>query len=513
MTTSTPGKFKWQPGVLTSAVTEGRWILFEDIDLAPVDVTAVLLPLLETGWLHIPRYLSNPIDNSRGERHQAKEGFRIFGTRKASKATTMETGGVGDNLWVKLFISEIPKEEIESILSTRFPTVQFLLSSLLQVYFNLVNQYPAGAGRQISVRDLIKWCDRVSKWQSLGRASDNETKELLFLEAYDCFVAMLALESNRLLLSQHLAGSLGIHEHRLEFFLNHYIPAVQINDSSVEYGRTVLSRLSSKTDDNSPFANTSLSIKHLERISVAVAMNEPVLLVGETGTGKTTIVQRLASQLGRKLTVMNMSQQSDSTDLLGGFKPIDGLMLAAPLRERFEVLFSATFSVTQNGPFLESIKKTFKKKKWDQLVVGLRNACGMAKKVAQLQKKEQGGEENPKKIRKMVDPSIFIQWESFEVAVEQFKAQIRQIQTNFLFSFVEGTLIQAIKNGEWILLDEINLATAESLECLSSLLQSSDGSILLLERGTVETFNFLRRYNFHPATSRLSIICLHESSE
>ena len=33
-------------------------------------------------------------------------------------------------------------------------------------------------------------------------------------------------------------------------------------------------------------------------------MYEPVLLVGETGTGKTTLVQNLAARLGQKLTVL-----------------------------------------------------------------------------------------------------------------------------------------------------------------------------------------------------------------
>jgi len=37
--------------------------------------------------------------------------------------------------------------------------------------------------------------------------------------------------------------------------------------------------------------------------------------------------------------------------------------------------------------------------------------------------------------------------------------------------------------GEWVLLDEINLATAETLQCLSGLLEGSRGSLHLLERG------------------------------
>lgn len=47
----------------------------------------------------------------------------------------------------------------------------------------------------------------------------------------------------------------------------------------------------------------------------------------------------------------------------------------------------------------------------------------------------------------------------------------------------QGTLAQAVKKGEWILLDEINLAAAEMLECLSGLLEGSSGSLVLLDRG------------------------------
>ena len=36
----------------------------------------------------------------------------------------------------------------------------------------------------------------------------------------------------------------------------------------------------------------------MESVGVALQQAEPALLVGETGTGKTTLVQRLADQVG-----------------------------------------------------------------------------------------------------------------------------------------------------------------------------------------------------------------------
>lgn len=56
----------------------------------------------------------------------------------------------------------------------------------------------------------------------------------------------------------------------------------------------------------------------VESVACCLSRNEPVLLVGETGTGKTSTLQLLAKYTGNTLIVLNMNQQSDTTDLLGG---------------------------------------------------------------------------------------------------------------------------------------------------------------------------------------------------
>ena len=52
-----------------------------------------------------------------------------------------------------------------------------------------------------------------------------------------------------------------------------------------------------------------------------------------------------------------------------------------------------------------------------------------------------------------------------------------------MFAFVEGALVTALREGRWILLDEINLAPAETLERLGGVLESAHGSVVLSERG------------------------------
>jgi midasin len=52
------------------------------------------------------------------------------------------------------------------------------------------------------------------------------------------------------------------------------------------------------------FADIRCALEVLERVACSIKFNEPVLLVGETGTGKTTLVQNLATWLKRPLTVV-----------------------------------------------------------------------------------------------------------------------------------------------------------------------------------------------------------------
>ncbi len=63
-------------------------------------------------------------------------------------------------------------------------------------------------------------------------------------------------------------------------------------------------------------------------------------MVGDTGCGKTTLVQHCAKMLKKTLFVYNMNQGSDAIDLVGGFKPIDMRNLIKNLLTKFMRIFS-----------------------------------------------------------------------------------------------------------------------------------------------------------------------------
>lgn len=54
-----------------------------------------------------------------------------------------------------------------------------------------------------------------------------------------------------------------------------------------------------------------------------VSMNWPSILVGETSSGKSSIVKLLADLTGNTLLTFHMNSAIDSTEILGGFEQFD----------------------------------------------------------------------------------------------------------------------------------------------------------------------------------------------
>ena len=107
------------------------------------------------------------------------------------------------------------------------------------------------------------------------------------------------------------------------------------------------------------FAKTSYTLRHLEYISQCIKHNESLLLIGETGVGKTFILQLLSTILKQELIVINLSFSTDSTDLFGTFRPVTSnsnnkqkVQVITNLVDEFKELFSRCFSIKENKDFI-----------------------------------------------------------------------------------------------------------------------------------------------------------------
>ncbi|KAI6098294.1 hypothetical protein EDD16DRAFT_1527318, partial [Pisolithus croceorrhizus] len=193
---------------------------------------------------------------------------------------------------------------------------------------------------------------------------------------------------------------------------------------------------------------------------------------------------------------------TESSDLLGGFKPVDARVPAGELSVRFVELFGATFSRKRNVKFEESVRKAVQEGRWKRAVILWKEAIRLAKERIEGRVAEgveeyvlcflggrRGQMDGPRKRRKVDDRMLQASqaaWEMFERDVDEFDIQHTQDQGKFAFDFVEGPLVRALRLGHWVLLDEINLASSETLECVAALLNGPSASITLTEKGSLE---------------------------
>lgn len=344
------------------------------------------------------------------------------------------------------------------------------------------------SGRLVSTRDLIKLCQRANAQFSVTSA---ECAYFVFQNAVDVFCSYLPQSKEKTTLITNIGAKLGIIRSRCEHFANEYKPDVEFGKESFKIGRATLPTIKAEEEPNTEsqsgskrqkltmqstktifkqtpkratFSFTRLASCIMERIAVCVSHSEPVLLVGETGVGKTSSVQFLAERTDHKLVAINMNNQSDVSDLVGGFKPVELNYVLAPLRYEFEHLFRHTFNSDKNLQFLRIFATHFNNGRHSVII---RTILSVTNSL--FSKPEHRS--NP----------LLPRWQTLHEKLQRLQMQLDK-SINLSFAFIPGSLVNSISNGDWVLLDEINLASAETLECLSTILEP-EGSVVLLERG------------------------------
>ena len=204
--------------------------------------------------------------------------------------------------------------------------------------------------------------------------------------------------------------------------------------------------------------------------------------------GKTSAVQYLAHKTNNKLKVINLNQQSDATDLLGGFKPVEMRTIMFPLREEFEGLFVMTMPL-KNHNFLQYILVEYGKRNWNRLLLLMIGAQDKAvkimhKDIAQVKTQITNHDENLEHSQVTVKPTksgskllkkksskrrqgteksklaefnhllkhksnLLLRWRKLRIKLEQALGHIEKAKSALAFSFIEGALSRAITEGTY----------------------------------------------------------------
>lgn len=484
------GEFEWREGPLSSIVKSGGVLILENLQEAKEELLDLLIDIL------LNRFIV------RSERVPVKDSFRIIATYSLTNAQTLQR--LQDLRKSSYEISEFNKIPVTfSEILAKYPALQnnSLINSILTQLSDLLHTHNRDFKSELkgTVIDMDRLAHRFNDLYTSTFKHENPIHFAIHIKlalvhlVHDVLLAKFRSKIP-LELFQRLGEIFGITANEISAYLDAYQPELVITPDKVitkRYGG--FKRHLEEGRLNREFFSTSTVGNLVECILGTAKYQENLLLVGEAGSGKTTIVQEAARLVGKSLHVYNMSQSSDVSDLVGGFKPLNAKTYISETAEEFIEIIRKYFDYDQNvklvsylhqfiggGKHITALLYMIRETK--NIIRTCRNKAAQAGAVqeAQSEDEEDSGDAAG------ADTNIFRVVKVCELFLERLETINRlkeKIDSSLIFKFVQGSLVKALRDGDWILLDEVNLAQADVLQNILPVLEKK--SIILIEKGEI----------------------------
>ncbi|KAJ1518492.1 hypothetical protein HMI54_015680 [Coelomomyces lativittatus] len=311
------GQLIFKEGTLVTALRQGHWIVLDELNLAPTDVLEALNRLLDEN-----RELFIPETQTWVHPHPS---FMLFATQNPpSYGGRKLLSRAFRNRFLELHFDDLPDTELLQILSQRCALPPSYAKKMVQVYQTLRTRRQTsrifdGKSSFITLRDLFRWADR--------RPS-----------SYD----ELAIHGFMIL------GERVRQMEERQFILEVLQEVFKVQVDPVKFYASIF-KAHAQALETSSFAHTVVWNESMQRLFALAYIcqqhGEPVLLVGETGCGKTTVCQLISHLHKKSLTMVNCHQFSETSDFLGSQRPCRHVDEQSPLFE------------WQDGPLVVAMKQ------------------------------------------------------------------------------------------------------------------------------------------------------------
>jgi len=408
------GNLKFQEGLLVQAMREGSWIVLDELNLAPTEVLEALNRLLDDNReLLIPetQEIVRPAENFCLFATQNPPG--LYGGRKILSRAFR-------NRFLELHFDDIPESELETILQKRSRnTAPSDCRRIVSVYKQLTRlRQESRVFEQknsfATLRDLFRWALRNA-----------DTRQEIADNGFMLLAERVRKPEERDEVKRVIEEVFKVNINPDQLYDLEYAPEfknIRARNSQGVIWTRAMRRL---------YVLAKRSIQN----------NEPVLLVGETGCGKTTVCQLLAEFDKKDLHIVNAHQNTETGDLIGSQRPV---------RNRGAI--------------------------FDSLMRHLKEAAGILGAPLESQEVMQNW------YRGLPAEDLARLAAEIKMAIN---SEIHRSKA--LFEWNDGSLVHAMKDGNYFLLDEISLADDSVLERLNSVLEPHR-SLLLAEKGSEDSF-------------------------
>ncbi|GMH42187.1 hypothetical protein BSKO_10106 [Bryopsis sp. KO-2023] len=515
--------FEWHDGKLVEALKSRKWVLLDEINLAPPEVLEVLIPLLErrSGHFHVPGTDQViPLD-----------GLYIFATMNPASL------GGGRSRLSRSFLSLFmvvhleghSDWELRAIMSSLFcEMVQrgYLKEQSLNDIFNLHVEIrgcvsrkemgKSGGPYEFNLRDLTKVRDivegNIKNQMAHYQLAPQESDEGALGNEHLMDVSQIVLRRAVELVYKHRFSDCSDCQAAQDIIDKHLPrPAMEEGSAStvdstipgcVRIGSVYLAVKEDVFRDQNEggLVHSSNTIKELEILAMGCQSKRTVLLQGDTCSKKTALVRELARLGGRQLLTISLHQNFETADLIGQWMPLTEKTFQVQLNQKANTLIddiskhlllyiipvqneqakSSSIEALRKAYTLTSEAESGVSSGASQKELAKRgiDALGHLKVVLDTTCQDEG-----------MDPEVrmlaAIMLKSLKYTLDHLEECVALGEDSIGFVFVESELVKALKLGHYILLDNINSAPPEVVERLNSLLEE-DPVLVLYEHADGE---------------------------
>ncbi|CAH1795989.1 unnamed protein product [Owenia fusiformis] len=455
--------FRYEEGALAKAMgmNEGCVVLLDEINLAPSDVLSTLIGILK---------------------HPREKPYIIHGneysTEKVQFICAMNPPSVGggrQDLHPSLMkhlttvsLQCLTDDEIKTIIRQRYHEVFKLdTENVIQTHFGLITKIQASnthdekCNVSFNLRDIEKVSAIYASMTSKVAPSDEYSPMLIVKALCLVYAERFSNMSNKQLAKEFIRKTFKIQEDvsqhikvKSESGVLYWCEETKhkpqhANQFKTEH-TTKEELKGSSIPDHHRLTYTNEFVRRLDLVNIAVNSQCAVILTGPPVSGKTTIVQELARLKNKRLYTIAMNADMEINDLIGGFAPVNPEYLDNSFRRQIQKLAN---TLIQAIPV-----------KCVQYVID-RLECGHINEVAStLVNDSRESVALIQQIQHLLDRESNLEKSAFVTG----------------FRFIPGPIIDAMREGSWILLDNVDLARPEVVERINSLVER-DACLFTLE--------------------------------
>ena len=468
--------FEWCDGILLTAIKEGSWVLLDELNLASQTVLEGLNSCLDhRASIYIPEL---------GKSFECPPSFRVF----AAQNPLNQGGGRKGlpksflNRFTKVFIDALTDSDLRSIISTRFSSFSKDFVTQIVNFNNDIHQEVVirqeygteGGPWEFNLRDVFRWCELIESGCSY------------IAGAHDLYYQRFRTQRDRDKMNKtfrkHFASSV----------VSRCPPIFKVHDDKLQIGETFLSRLhhvEGKFQTKTTMRESNLLFSRLtqmEAVARCINLRWPCLLVGGSGSGKTSIVSDLAALGNATLIEHCLSPASDVSELVGGFEQRD-------IMESERQIIIDVCILAKNLLISDAYQSKESKTCWDITTKLGRYLNDWNDSTFEEQIKPPWGQ-----ITKL--SAILTSMVEQHITLSHFEARVKVINDTIKetileqkskqkqndsghFKWRDGILVEALLKGHWLLLENANLCPSSVLDRLNSVTEHN-GFLLLSESGT-----------------------------